>query len=355
MGAGAPGRCAINPQQPEGIAPRLAARWAAPDPQRDRALGLALWTDLMAAPLGEVFPEEAIAPVVALVVAEPVARELWPHVPRQWVEGDLERLRASGQSLGELIGEEGAERLRRLVARPSDVNPELVRRMLDQPILRQALRETLQSGLQQFITELGQSLPFGRAEVGPTGGMARGMLGELGRGLARRAADTARIGKTWAEGLGLNRAFEDQIQPFVAAWAQRAMTHLMDGLFSGDRAELAAEARVNALDILLDTSLDELIPEPDLSLIDLRLRAAEAVLGHLATADGEAEAITALVRGWRASFAKGTAGELADRLALPRVPEDALLEVIGRAAHRALARDGLAAWLEGEIRAVQEP
>lgn len=341
-----------NPPTP--MEARLAARWSSPDEGQRQALGAALWADLMATPVRSLAPDPVLEAVVLRVTEEAVIREIHRLIDRGLVEGELVKLRDSGEVLLDLVGEEGAQRLRRLVVRPPELDRELMQRLLDQPLLRQALRETLAATLTSFFEQLGDVLPFNKATVGPTGGMARGVLGELGRGLAKKAVDTARIGKTWAEGLGVGRAFEEQIQPFLASYAQRAMRGLLDNLFSGERAELAAEARLNVLETLLESPLSELLPAPDLAVIDLRIRAGEAVWVHAAQREGQRETLVAFLRSGRDKLGEGTVGALFTRLGLSLEAEPALLEVLGKIGHEALARPAFRAWLAAEIASVAD-
>lgn len=336
----------------------LAERWASPDEASHMRLGQALWGDLLITPIGEVVPEGLVSPMVARVIGEGVAREFWGRISRQGIEEEILRMKASGWTLMDVVGEEGAERLRREAQRPNEPNRELITRLLDQPLLRQALKETLQTGLQQFLSQLGESLPFGKSQVGPSGGMARGVIGEVGRGFgrgfARKVKATAAIGKTWMEGMGVGQAFEDQIQPFLASYANKAVAGLTENLMSGDRSELAAEARVNILETLLETPLDELLPEPDLSRIDLRLRTISAIAGHVAEAVVDQPHVAASVEAWLKGLRSETFGEAMERLGVETEAEEALLLALGQVGHGALSRPGFLGWLEEEMKAAGE-
>lgn len=180
----------------------------------------------------------------------------------------------------------------------------------------------------------------------------RGVLGELSRGVAQKARDSVAVGKTWAESLGITSAIEENIQPFLQGYGQRALKGLVEQIFSGEQEGAAREARMGALEVLLETPLHDLISQPDKNLVDLHLQLGAAVAGHLATRESYRKLVQELTRAFYGRLNSETVGQTLTRLRLPEeVP--ALTEALGKWGHHNLAGSHFFTWLESELAATR--
>lgn len=347
--AGTASGAASNPTA-EKLTAALFARWQAPSAAQQEALGRQLWTDMLQAPIGELLPLPVFLEAYHKLMTRHLVRTLWQLVPREQLLNDIERLRASGQCLEEILGPEVCSLLREGAEQPWKPNRELTERLLDQPLLRQALKNMVQQILQQFLSSLSS---FGQDKSGQA---ARGsVLGALSRSIASRASTAVQIGKTFVEGVGgtLLTQLEDQIQPFLSGYMSRSVKLLTDGLFNAENSsELARETRLRILDIILQMDLGGLLTEPTPEDLDRVLTILEAACSRLSANEAWQQTLEA--------YLVHVYDQLKDQslrtfMQRNRVSTDASTEVfqsLGELGYRAISRPGFQSFLQAELAAV---
>ncbi len=156
-----------------------------------------------------------------------------------WVEGAVNRLRSDSRPLGEALPQPWASAVREVVERPISPDRKWVLTVLQQPALRELIRELL----------LQVVLDFGRKWSAPVAGVAKG-LGSL----AKMALETT---KSRAGGLGslvgavsgeVERQLETRSVEFVDVALAKVIEQLADVLSNPRRAAEAAKLRGAILD-----------------------------------------------------------------------------------------------------------
>ncbi|MFM7203576.1 MAG: hypothetical protein ACKO6N_22565 [Myxococcota bacterium] len=332
----------------------LQQRWEQPTPAQQETLGRALWSDMLASPLGELLPRETFLQLYSSLMSKTLARYIWQLLPRDLIERDLGRLRDSGQTLGELLGPETCSLLREGAERPFQPNRELVEQLLDQPLLRQALKSMVQKTIQQFLSQISSAATQGGGGSGT--GSARGsIVGVLGRSIAQRAEKAVQIGKTFVEGVGgtLFHQLEDQLHPFLSGFMQRSVKQLTEGLFSGEhQQELAQETRRSMLEVLLRTDLHVLMPEPTAEDVDRTLQGLEAFCARVTGLEPWQQALqTYLLTVYEVLAEQSLQSFMKrNRLSLDATPE--VYQALGRLGYHYLTGAHFQSFLTAELQAV---
>lgn len=339
---------------PAALTQALAARWQSPSPEQQEALGRRLWAEMLASHIGELVPRETFLITYSTLMSRSVARYLWQTLPREQILADAETLRASGQTLGDILGPETCALLREGAERPWKPNRELTEKLLDQPLLRNALKTMVQKSFQQF---LGQISTLGdKGGTGSSGQAARGsVLGALGRSFANRAEKAVQIGKTFMEGMGgtLFHQLEDQIQPFLTGFMQRSVKLLTESLFSGEgQAELAQQTRLQMLEVLLATEVRVLLPEPESGDLDHTLSVLEALSARLTGLEGWQDALRTYLLAFYDALADQPLETFMRRNRLNLDADPAAYQALGQLGYHMLNRPSVLGFLEEELQAV---
>jgi hypothetical protein len=333
---------------PAALAAALQARWQNPSAEQKQALGALWWQALLDSTVAEAIPRSSFDEAFTAVMTGEATHRLWQSLPREVILSDLHRLRSSGLTLGEIVGPEGARLLRDAAGGPWKPNRELTERLLDQPVLRQALRSMVQKTFQQFLSQIN---PLG----GPSSAPGRGsVLGAIGRGIASRAEKAAQIGKTFMEGVGggLYKQLEDQLQPFLAGFMSRSVGLLTEGIFEGEQAKLASEARVHGLEILLGTPLDVLLPPPEKDGLERNLCINEAIAAHVMSLPGYRDSFKRLADTLYDKAAARTVREVLAKFEIPAEAQPAFLEALGQIGYHYLSRPAMKDFLKAELEAI---
>lgn len=337
---------------PSRLKSALAARWQAPSQEQQDALGHLLWEGMLEQPLGQLIPRDAFREIFLALMNRALVRTLWQLVPRETLLHDLKRLRTSEKTLSELLGPETCGILREQAALPVTPNRELVERLLDQPLLRQALRSLLTTSIKQFLGQVSQFAPQGGASS------ARGsIIGALGRSVAQRAEKAVQIGKTFVEGMGssLFHQVEDQLQPFLAGYMSRAVHLLVDGLFAGEQQQnLGIEARQQILEILLTTDLKVLMSEPEAEPVERGLMGLEAFCARLTGLEPWQKALESYLLASFDALEGQTLRQIMQRHRMKVEGEPVAIRALGALGYRLLSRPPVLDFLEAELAAVWE-
>lgn len=335
---------------PEGLQQALFHRWQAPTPAQQEALGHQLWADMLSAPLGELVPQPIFLEAYHKLMSRHLVRTIWQLIPRDLLLADIERLRASGQTLGDVLGPEVCSLLREGAEQPWKPNRELTEQLLDQPLLRQALKSMVQQILQQFLSSLSN---FGQDKSGQA---ARGsVFGALSRSIANRASTAVQIGKTFVEGVGgsLFSQLEDQIQPFLSGYMSRSVKLLTDGLFNAENSsELARETRLRVLEILFQMELGTLLTEPTPEDLDRVLMGVEALTARVTGMEAWQKALESYLLVVYRQLEPQTLQTFLQRNRISIDAEPAVYQALGALGYQALVRPGFQAFLLAELAAV---
>lgn len=340
----------VLPVTPSRLTAALHARWQNPSPSQQTAFGAMLWDGMLDQPIGVLLPAEAFSQIFLAIMNRMLVRTLWQLIPRDPVCADLQRLRLSGKTLADILGPETIAMLREQASLPVTPNRELVERLLDQPLLRQALRSLLTTSIKQFLSSVGQLAPQG----GPSA--ARGsFIGALGRSVAQRAEKAVQIGKTFVEGVGstLFHQVEDQLQPFLAGYMSKAVHLLVDGLFAGEQQQtLGIEARQQILEILLATDLKVLMSEPEAGQVERGLMGMEAFCARLTGLEPWQQALESYLLEVHRALQTQTLRQLMQRHRMKVEGEPAAIQALGALGYHLLSRPPVLAFLEAELQAV---
>ncbi len=323
-------------------------RWKSPTVEQKRDLGARIWQDFLGERVCEVVTEEGIDTLLPLLLTEDPARAFWTQVPVDTVVSEAEGLRTSGLKLRDLLGPDAVAHLETHVTQGGRPNRKLIEQMMDQPYVRQALKNLVQRGIQQFLQGLRPNLGARKVPGGR-------VLGTIGRGLAHRAERAARAGKSLVEGVGggLYKQLEEQLQPFLSGFMNRSVQTLSEVLFEGEeQARLAKEARLHVLRVLLDAPLSSLLPPPSPDQVRRQLTLAGHVAAHQVREEGHRERIERVVRAVYAQWADREIREVLMAFGLATDPPVELQEALGQLAYRVLARPSTLAFLEQELGAV---
>jgi hypothetical protein len=337
---------------PESLAQALSQRWQAATPEMHLAMGRRAWDGLLEVPVGELLPYPLVEETLKQVLVRHVVCAFFDRLPQENARLDIERLRASGLTLAEVLGPSACELLREGAQRPWKPNRELLEELLDQPMLRHALKNMVQKTIQQFLTQVAQLTPLGG---GGAAGSARGsVLGALGRGIANRAEKAAQIGKTFMEGMGgtVFRQVEEQLQPFLSAFMGRSVKTLTEALFEGEQAGLASEARLRALEVLLASPMSRLLAEATPEEHGHVHQVLRAISAHLVTLPGYREAIQRIALDFHTRLSARTLKQALSDYRLPEQPDPRFLEALGQLIYGHLSRQLTADFLREELAAV---
>ncbi len=323
-------------------------RWQHPTAEQKQELGALIWRDLLKGPVRALVTQEGLDSVLPLLLTEQAARAVWAHLPKEAILSEAEGIHASDVKVRDLLGPDAVAHLKKMGGKGGRPNRKLIEQMMDQPYIRQALRNLVQRSIQQFLQQfrpgaVGRKVPGGR------------VLGTIGRGIAHRAERAAKAGKSLVEGVGgtLYRQLEEQLQPFLAGFMNRSVQILGEVLFEGEeQARLARDARLHVLEVLLDAPVSSLFPPPSAEQLDDQVQLAAHVAAHLMGVEQHRERVERLVRAVYGLWADRTVQELLEAFDLPVAPPGPVLEAIGEVAYTVLTGPSAQTFLEQELEAI---
>ncbi|MBW2454456.1 MAG: hypothetical protein JRI68_08090 [Deltaproteobacteria bacterium] len=292
---------------------------------------------LLATPLGELVDLPASSAALAAVQAEGLASETIVPALQFALRESMARMSQRGESLGELVGEQGREAVVALAARPDVVDETLLRALAEDDAMVAAMKDVLYEALVQFSDRVN---PFVA-----DWGLPR-LLDQLplfGKGTLRKA-----FASTRAE---FDKRLEPEIKKFLKGFARKGTMQLV-ALLLDKRGEPELQAmRQHLAELMLDQRLSEMTWSPDeergAQLSDTIVAALVGALRHPVTRQLLEQAWEELLDRWSPQ----PLGEVLDELGIARpevVPFAAASWPAVRAAlTSAGALDGLARAIDG--------
>lgn len=314
------------------------------DPSGDalRALARIVVDEAMATPIRDIARPRWIAGQIATALE---AATHGDHVRRfvdKRLEEGRERWRHEARTPRSLVPKEAEAPLRTLLGRPWTPDQQLTFRMLDQPAMRNLVREVLEETLIRFQRRL-RALDKG---VGGLGSKVvkrgRGLLGNVAGNLGGLAENV--VGAVAEE---LEHAIQDRVREFVASATGEAIRsiarHLADPQYAGAFGEL----RIAVLDVILDTPISKLAEEADKlrpeELVDVVLGAVRSAVAAEDFVDVTEQRVAKLLE----QAGDGTLGAWLDEVGLRDVWNDTTVELLTERLKAVVGTTSFELWWRG--------
>ncbi|MDD9934983.1 MAG: hypothetical protein OXT09_15335 [Myxococcales bacterium] len=281
-------------------------------------------------------------------VQRAIDRHLLPAIPR--VRAQLDD---AGEKVGDGLPEAVKERIVELSANPAGPRFRWMRGALDPAKLRDLFAPVVQEILLQFVRSvpgLGGDAGGGEpATAGkPSRGVASGLVGRLGREVSKGTGRLVSVGRSVADGLGVD--LEGRLQETARDFSQGAMAGLQRGLRermqSDQGREILSGLSRSVVDHIMATPVETILKDLDRLPLEAAIALAPDTLRH----ELGRELVRALLRGeiaaWLELEGARTLGELLEEAGL-RAQVRTLAVERGHAAAAELFRStAFASWLE---------
>jgi hypothetical protein len=268
-------------------------------------------------------------------------------VARGWVDRKIEEGRARWKTedrpVRTYMVPEAEDPLRTLLSRGWSPDEALTFRVIDQPAMRNLVREVLEDTLTRFQQKL-------RA-------LDKGSLGGLGVRAARRGKGLLggmahNLGGLTENLVGaVTEEFEHQIQArvkeFVSTSTGEALRSIARHVSDPQYARAFGELRLSVLDVLLDTPIRELAAEADKlrpeELVDVVVGALRALVNEPDFVDRTTERVAAVLE----SAGDGTLGAWLDEVGLREVWSQTTTDLVAARLRAVVQTEAFVGWWDG--------
>jgi hypothetical protein len=303
---------------------------------------------LLAQPVGDlVTPTEARELVLASVTAESVSTTIERHISPAW-DRHRARAEASGETVGDLLPEGGAEELRAIVAKVRPPRAEWAQGAVDRRLVSKLLAPVVQDTLMAFARKL-PGLGFAA-----DGGR---VLGGIAGALRKRAEKgTEKLGDVRKSVMG---GFDKKVNAVARDFSQGAVAPMRKAFISRLRSEegqqLIERIVREVIDKLLAATVAELMSDADAALPreTLEAFAAKVVLHNVGRAE-IAATVQAELAAAMAAEAGRTVADVLDDAGIRERTEELLTERLSHLLGPFLGSDGFVDWLGRVLEAASE-
>lgn len=317
-------------------APEAAAEWRA-------NLGRG-HEELLARPLGDVLPEDALLRLVEVGRRPELYERAVAKISAAAHAEVHPRVLRHGATLGRYVPPAGRAKIDALLGRPNLVNPKLVREVLAQEAMEDLMREVLFDALKEFNQNVN---PF-FAEWGIPGLIKKVM--PIGSGAVLKSLDSVR-GE-------FDKRLDPEIRKFLGAFARKALDRTANLMIDKGDSPKFVELRRAVAKWLYDQPVGELASAVDSEAVSLGREAGVLIAAHAATVDDLSREVRDAIHAFYTKHATQPISAVLAHYEVTYVPDlDALAEatwpLVRTAAKSATALDW-AAKLYGEFLAAGE-
>lgn len=336
----------------EDSAKRALDRLRASDGEALRQLARLVVDEATATPLKEVASPRWIAGQLATAL-EALSRG---DTAREWVERRLsegrERWLDEQRPLRDWVPKEAEDPLRELLARPWSPDERLTLEILDQPALRNLVREVLEETLTRFQ---GRVRSLDKAGIGDIGARAakrgRGLLGGMAQNLGGFGQVARNVGGLTENLVGavteeFEHVVQERISEFVATATGEAIKSSARHASDPQYAKAFGELRVAILDVLLDEPIAGLVREADKTRPEELVDVIVAAVRSTVAAPDFVDVTEARVKKALDAAGDGTLGAWLDEVGLRDVWADTTTELVAARLQAVVKTDGFVSWWE---------